>query len=570
MDQPRKVNLHINDSTLLCKAGCGFYGNPAWQDYCSVCFKKYKNQAKLAQLTASPKHGAGSLEDNFRQPESPLGFASVSGTPSPPFTKSFEKFEEKKRQQVNQRSKTLKSIFKRASTFSDKATSATGLASATLPVSWKENSKKASFDNLSLQPTEEYENASGSELKFNSDLALQDIRRQTKKMVEKLNKMNVIGYFPRPRDCATIEEMSESVHDFYQYMTDRFERHATYQGSSDEQLEQLIDITESVLMESMYHSLSSRIQTEDEDQDLALQKRIKSLNWIMTQHLDIEIDMRNPIVRDLIDKAITEVIEMGSRQVPAEKLSTVVNCAKSICKLLQVANEKPISADQFLPGLVFVVIKANPPLLHSNIKFITRFSNPRRLMSGEAGYYFTNLCCAVAFIEKLNGDSLNIPEAEFSKYISGESLPPGAFEQSAYLCEAFRIMYSNVALLKDLTQRQKKFETEADELRQKMTAFKEDMSRKIEPALQGRSKPVPHYSVDDDVDIQFVPSFMRERILEERMERASNVVLVDIQVDSSTERKSDGESEPELTDLVERPLPEPLIPEVLAPSPQPS
>ena len=47
MEHPRKVNLHIDDASLLCKAGCGFYGNPAWQDYCSVCFKKYRNQAKL-------------------------------------------------------------------------------------------------------------------------------------------------------------------------------------------------------------------------------------------------------------------------------------------------------------------------------------------------------------------------------------------------------------------------------------------------------------------------------------------------------------------------------------------
>lgn len=42
-------------------------------------------------------------------------------------------------------------------------------------------------------------------------------------------------------------------------------------------------------MEAMYHVLSSRIQTEDEATDLQLQKRIKSLNWIMVQHLDINV-----------------------------------------------------------------------------------------------------------------------------------------------------------------------------------------------------------------------------------------------------------------------------------------
>jgi len=280
----------------------------------------------------------------------------------------------------------------------------------------------------------------------------------------------------------------------------------------------------------MYHVLTSRIQTEDEATDLALQKRIKSLNWIMVQHLDIDVDMRNPLVRDLLDKAITEIIEMGSKCVPSEKLTTVVACAKSICKFLQVANEKPISADQFLPGLVFVVIKANPPLLHSNIKFVTRFSNPRRLMSGESGYYFTNLCCATAFIDKLNGESLNIPEVEFDKYISGQALPPGAFEQSAYLCEAFRVMYSNVALLNDLTERQRRFESDVTELREKMVAFKEDIVRRIEPALdKSKLKHIMHYAVNDDVDLKMIPSFLRSRILKERTERvALNAILVDV------------------------------------------
>lgn len=149
--------------------------------------------------------------------------------------------------------------------------------------------------------------------------------------------------------------------------------------------------------------------------------RIRKLNWIGTDRLDISLNERDKEVRDLIWAAINgmgsafifrsefqfkycypcsskilyflvaDIIGVDSVKAPQDKLNHISDCCSRILKALGKSKQGPTSADDFLPALIYIVIKANPTRLQSNINYINRFSNASRLMRGEAGYFFTNL-----------------------------------------------------------------------------------------------------------------------------------------------------------------------------------
>ena len=82
---------------------------------------------------------------------------------------------------------------------------------------------------------------------------------------------------------------------------------------------------------------------------------------------------------------------MDGRLSPGEKLECVKETCHWIFKMLQLSDCENASADDFLPCLIYVCLKANPCRLNSNINYISRFRNEEKLRMGETGYYFASL-----------------------------------------------------------------------------------------------------------------------------------------------------------------------------------
>ncbi|XP_033102183.1 rab5 GDP/GTP exchange factor-like [Anneissia japonica] len=454
----KKKGFHVDESELMCKKGCGFYSNPAWGGYCSKCYREVYHKARQAQIE-SDEMLARKLDQEEKKALEEQKHAQ-SAVPSKPFSK----FEEKKRQRNNAKSKSVKTLFKKSPTSLPSKSASTDVSHSALERQLSTESEKA-FNNFS-----EF-------LKFMNKPAATDIAKLCKGIVERIQKSTDL----------TIEEQSELVQDFYHSIEERMNTSPTFRNLTEEQCDKILDHIEKFIMTQLYSLLFCPPLTDDEQKDLAIQNRIRRLRWVSTEMLEALIDENNENVCKLIEQAETELIEMNSKRAPVDKLSCVVNCCKLVFKMLQVTKGAPASADDFLPVLIYTVLKANPPRLHSNVQYITRFANPQRIMKGEPGYYFTNLCCAITFIENLDAQSLAISQQDYEDYMAGKKVPPGS-EESEPICDGLRLMYTNLTTLEELRFRQNRLLDDAKMLQREIKEWRESVTRQVEEELA--SKPV--------------------------------------------------------------------------------
>jgi hypothetical protein len=149
---------------------------------------------------------------------------------------------------------------------------------------------------------------------------------------------------------------------------------------------------------------------DDVLRDHILEEKMRIWHWIQGRHLDIpERFLRNG--DSFVRLASDELGKINHYRAPRDKMICILNCCKVIFGLLRQSKSEE-SADRFLPILIYIVLKAQPKSLISNVNYIQRFRDPDRL-GGEAGYYLSSVVGAVAFLETLDRSRLSISDDEF-------------------------------------------------------------------------------------------------------------------------------------------------------------
>jgi len=470
---PLRSALRVDDSLLLCKNKCGFFRNEEWDGYCSKCYREFQQQNRRKEIREQNERD--SIKE--RHQKSPA---------------EFRKFEEKKKQQSDRKNKFL-SVFKKSIT----------------PDGGRVTHKYAQEAREAEAVHAEYKQLLAKVGKPVEDALVKWVRKFLAHMIDAYNNTDV-----------SIEDLSEKAQNFYQVLYKRMEEEP-YKALGSEVKEQLMDFAEKSTMTCLYSILFCPPTTSDEEKDLHIQKRIRDLNWVGAKHVDCCFDETSSEVHDLVYSSITELLGMDSTKAPLDKLGCVIRCCRKILSLMQKWVGGPASADEFLPALIFVVLKANPARLKSNINYVTRFCNANRLMSGEGGYYFTNLCCAVSFIEHLTAESLNMPEDEFQQYMSGKIVPSNTWESALIMCEGLHLINENLQIFDDLNKRHSKTMDGIALLNHQLSKFEEELLDKVnalreEVPLELRPIKEPtNIDADDPVVAELPPPLVPQVVSEE-------------------------------------------------------
>ncbi|KAI8929964.1 hypothetical protein BC831DRAFT_441745 [Entophlyctis helioformis] len=209
-----------------------------------------------------------------------------------------------------------------------------------------------------------------------------------------------------------LQAQRKLVASFLDYIYAESSDHPAFRGPAADDLPDVENIREGwekLIMSKIFDRVFTAPGTDETRSNLVLQRKIESFAWIDERHLDI------PMTFNLsLEIAQAELLRINGFKSPRDKLVILQNVLQIVVDLIKKNTRDGESAgnDNLLPTLILVVIRANPPNMISNIKYIMRFRNAQELEKGPNQYCMTNVMGAISFIYNMTGKSLTLTDAE--------------------------------------------------------------------------------------------------------------------------------------------------------------
>ena len=153
---------------------------------------------------------------------------------------------------------------------------------------------------------------------------------------------------------------------------------------------------------------------EELDSDINFYNQTKKLYWIMPEHLDIK-----KIYINQLSNAVVWIKKIDEAKSIRDKLSCISNAYNTMNNTIKFSSGKNENAgqDELTPIFQYIIIKAQPRRIFSNINYIKCFLDDSGL-TGELGFLLTQMESSSCFIMNIDYEHLKITKEEFDKNFS--------------------------------------------------------------------------------------------------------------------------------------------------------
>ncbi|KAM3135380.1 hypothetical protein pb186bvf_012538 [Paramecium bursaria] len=185
---------------------------------------------------------------------------------------------------------------------------------------------------------------------------------------------------------------------------------------------QIIEMLEKYISKRIYDKIYPKERTY---KDAGLYFRIKSLDWITYDHLDIS---KNNRVDEMWMLAADALLQMDNNKTAVSKLDSMIQCTKIMTDVLKLTalKDEATSADTMLPIMIYLLLKAAPQRLHSNLNFVKLFLDESKQV-GQQGYCISQIELAISFLEKVTSHDLKMEELQYLETIHKQEIKFGIF-----------------------------------------------------------------------------------------------------------------------------------------------
>mmetsp|Transcript_10623 Transcript_10623/g.20548 ORF Transcript_10623/g.20548 Transcript_10623/m.20548 type:complete len:1002 (+) Transcript_10623:440-3445(+) len=149
-------------------------------------------------------------------------------------------------------------------------------------------------------------------------------------------------------------------------------------------------------------------------EDTRLYSKTLELDWLMPEHLDIPQDQRHA---EMWTFAIDSLQEIDEYRSTVDKLQCLVEFISTIIDILHLcADAEAVGADESLPIVIYLIIRAQPKRLHSNLNFISQFSNKSKMLA-DFGFCHSLISAGMEFVITSDATSFSLDPNEYHRNI---------------------------------------------------------------------------------------------------------------------------------------------------------